>query len=262
MRRECGRRLSFFRKICYKKRMGFVLPGKLPHTNARPLRAAVIVLLACLCLSAASAESFVGKNILSFDLGYLGTGLQNNGWGLGLSYEAELLRRLAVKGSFSHMTMKPSGAGMTVTTVGLQLEALCYPFARGLDWLYVGGGCGTDFIMYKGDSVADGKQDDALITLLGEIGWKQNFFDYVMADAFFGYRHTLNDGDNAFSSKIVRQGLAYGIRIKLNLPVILRRIFRQTAERADKTETDEPTDDDRAEPPATAATEQPARYEW
>ncbi|MBD5446855.1 MAG: hypothetical protein HDR32_03745 [Treponema sp.] len=233
--------------------MGFVLPGKLPHTNTRPRRAAVIVLLLCLFVPAAGAESFVGKDILSLDLGYLGTGLRNNGWGLGLSYEAALLPRLAVKGSFSHMTLKPSGSGMTVTTVGLQLEALCYPFARGLDWLYVGGGCGTDFIMYNGNALPDREQSDALITLLGEIGWKQNFFDYVMADAFVGYRLPLNDGDNAFSNKITRKGLRYGIHIKLNLPVILRRIFRRTADSPDRTETDEPADDDGA---------QPARYAW
>lgn len=220
--------------------MGFFLPGKPPQTNARPYRAAVIVLLLCLH-AAAGAESFVGKDILSFDLGYLGTGLKNNGWGLGLSYEAELLRRLAVKGSFSHMTMKPSDFGMTVTTVGVQLEALCYPFARGLDWLYVGGAVGTDFIMYKGGTVAGNRQDDALITLLGEIGWKQNFFDYVMADAFFGYRFPLNDGDNAFSSTIARRGLTYGVRVKLNLPAILKRIFRRTAASpADKTEPTAP----------------------
>lgn len=253
MRRQCGGRLSFFRKICYKKCMNLFLPDKLPHTNMRPRRAAVIVLLVCLFVPAAGAESFVGKDILSFDLGYLGTGLRNNGWGLGLSYEAALLPRLAVKGSFSHMTLKPSGAGMTVTTVGLQLETLCYPFARGLDWLYVGGGCGTDFIMYSGGALADGEQNDVLITLLGEIGWKQNFFDYVMADAFIGYRLPLNDGDNAFSNKITRKGLRYGIHIKLNLPVILKRIFRRTADSPDRTETDEPADDNGA---------QPARYAW
>ena len=233
--------------------MKFFLPDKPPHKNARPRRALVIVLLSCLFVPAAGAESFVGKDILSFDLGYLGTGLQNNGWGLGLSYEAALLPRLAVKGSFSHMTLKPSGAGMTVTTVGLQLEALCYPFARGLDWLYVGGGCGTDFIMYSGGALADGEQNDALVALLGEIGWKQNFFDYVMADAFVGYRLPLNDGDNAFSNKITRKGLRYGIHIKLNIPVILRRIFRRTADSPDRTETDEPADDDGAHP---------ARYAW
>ena len=74
-----------------------------------------------------------------------------------------------------------------------------------------------------------------------------------MADAFVGYRLPLNDGDNAFSNKITRKGLRYGIHIKLNLPVILRRIFRRTADSPDRTETDEPADDDGA---------QPARYAW
>lgn len=249
--------------------MGFFLPGKLPQTRCA---AVIVLLLSCLLPPTAGAETFAGKRILSFDLGYLGTGLKNNGWGLGLSYEAELLRRLAVKGGFSHMSLWPSDSDMTVTTVGIQLEALCYPFGRGLDWLYVGGACGTDFIMYKGGAVADGKQNDAIISLLGEIGWKQNFFDYVMADAFFGYRFPLNHGDQAFSSKITRRGFEYGVRVKLNLPMIFRRIFRRqtAASPADKTEpndTEKPSgdeteaagpnrqDDDRSESPATAETD-------
>ncbi len=240
--------------------MVFVLPGKPPQENARPRRTVVLALLACLFLPAAGAEGFVGKSIFSFDLGYLGTGLKNNGLGLGVSYEAEVLPRLAVKGSFSHMTMKPFSSGMTVVAVGTQLEVLCYPFARGLDWLYVGGACGTDFIMYNGGALPDSEQKDTLITLLGEIGWKQNFFDYVMADAFFGYRFPLNDGENAFSNNIARQGIACGIRIKLNIPAILNRLFRRTATPADKTGADEAADDDRAEIPATAANGQPARY--
>lgn len=48
-----------------------------------------------------------------------------------------------------------------------------------------------------------------------------------MADAFIGYRHPLSSGGNAFSREIMRQGLEYGIRVKLNLPAIFRLIFRR-----------------------------------
>lgn len=204
------------------------MPGRAPRKDAHRFFSAVIAaLLFCLAPSASGAEQSANRRILSFDLGYLGTGLKNNGWGLGVSYEAALLSRLAVKGGFSHMTMMPADTGMTVTTVGIQLEALCYPFGRGLDWLYVGAGCGTDFLMYKGDGLSDSERKDTLISLFGEVGWKQNFFGYVMADAFIGYRHPLNSGGNAFSSEIMRQGLEYGIRVKLNLPAIFRLIFRR-----------------------------------
>ncbi|MDE5899395.1 MAG: hypothetical protein K2H09_09065 [Treponemataceae bacterium] len=207
---------------------------KAPRKNARqPCAAVITALLFCLAPAASGAESFASRRILSFDLGYLGTGLKNNGWGLGLSYEAALPCRLAVKGGFSHMTMMPKGSDMTVTTVGVQLEALCYPFGRGLDWLYVGAACGTDFFMYKGGAVSDGSRQDTLVSLLGEIGWKQNFFNYVMADAFIGYRHPLNSGSNAFSGEIMRQGLEYGVRFKLNLPAIFGRIFRKRGAAAD-----------------------------
>lgn len=131
------------------------MPGKPPETVHLLFSAVIAALLFCLAPSASGAEQSAGRRIFSFDLGYLGTGLKNNGWGLGVSYEAALLSRLAVKGGFSHMTMMPKDSGMTVTTVGIQLEALCYPFGRGLDWLYVGAGCGTDFLMYKGDGLSE-----------------------------------------------------------------------------------------------------------
>lgn len=167
-------------------------------------------------------------HILSFDLGYLGTGLKHNGLGLGLSYETTVLRYLAVKGGFSHMTMRPAGSGMTVTTVGMEAEALCYPFGRGLEWLYLGAGNGTDFFVYKGDEL-DGEQKDTLLTLIGEIGWKQHFFGLVMADTFVCYRLPLNDTINSFTDKTTRKGLSYGIRLHLNIPAILARLSRRAS---------------------------------
>lgn len=93
------------------------------------------------------SESFVGKRILSFDFGYLSTGLRNQGWGLGFNYEFQLFDFLSIKPGFSHMTIWPKDLDLTITTVGLNLNLLYYPFNKGLEWLYIGGGIGTDFLM-------------------------------------------------------------------------------------------------------------------
>lgn len=233
--------------------MEFLLPGKPPRKDAHRFFSAVIAaLLFCLAPSASGAE-----HTLSFDLGYLGTGLKNNGWGLGVSYEAALLSRLAVKGGFSHMTMMPKDSGMTVTTVGIQLEALCYPFGRGLDWLYVGAGCGTDFLMYKGDGLSDSERKNTLISLFGEVGWKQDFLGYIMTDAFIGYRHPLSSGSNAFSREIMRQGLEYGIRVKLNIPAIFRFFFRRNAGTKSAVRTEFPEEENA--PPQAESAEPPGK---
>ena len=166
-------------------------------------------------------------SIFSLDLGYLGTGLKNNGWGLGFSYETEVMRYLAFKGGLSHMTLNPTDLNRIVITVGAQLEAHFYPFGRGLDWLYLGAGSGTDFIIYKNDSGPGGRQRDFLATVIGKVGWKQNFFGYVMADMFVGYKFPINKATIDFSNAITRHGLEYGIKLRLNLPVIAKRIFKR-----------------------------------
>lgn len=177
-------------------------------------------------------NSFIGKSIFSFDLGYLGTGLKNNGWGFGLSYERSIFDYLAVKGNFSHMTMFAKNIETRVTTVGIRLEALFYPFGSGLDKLYLGFGGGTDFLMYIDKESEDSK--DTIITVYPEIGWKQNFLNYVMVDVFFGYRILVNEPSLfSWQADLVDSGVEYGIRIKFNLKEIwsfVKNIFRQNGQ--------------------------------
>lgn len=177
-------------------------------------------------------NSFIGKSIFSFDLGYLGTGLKNNGWGFGISYERSIFDYLAMKGNFSHMTMFAKNIETRVTTVGIRLEALFYPFGSGLDKLYLGFGGGTDFLMYI-DKESEGSKD-TIITVYPEIGWKQNFLNYVMVDVFFGYRILVNEPSLfSWQADLVDSGVEYGIRIKFNLKEIwsfVKNIFRRNGQ--------------------------------
>lgn len=179
-------------------------------------------------------NSFIGKSIFSFDLGYLGTGLKNNGWGFGISYEHSIFDYSAIKGNFSHMTMFAKNIETRVTTVGIRLEALFYPFGSGLDKLYLGFGGGTDFLMYIDKESEDSK--DTIITVYPEIGWKQNFMNYVMVDVFFGYRILMNEPLLfSWQADLVDSGVEYGVRIKFNLKEIwsfVKTIFRRNGQNA------------------------------
>lgn len=173
-------------------------------------------------------KSFANKSIFSFDLGYLGTGIKNNGWGLGLSYEHSIFNYSAIKGSFSHMTMYPKEIDSLVTTVGIKLEGLFYPFGSGLDKLYIGFGGGSDFLMYDRKDENGKSENDVVITIYPEIGWKQNFFDYVMVDVFFGYRILLNEPSLlSYQADLVDSGIKYGVRVKFNIVKIWKWIFRK-----------------------------------
>ena len=169
---------------------------------------------------------FKEKRIFSLDAAYLWSGLKNDGWGLGLSYEQAVLPFLSAKGEFSHMTLWPAKYDVVITTVGVSMSTFYYPFNKGLNFLYVGFGCKTDFLMYSGGDVLREKRKDSLIYIFPSIGWKQNLYDYVLIDIFYGYRFSIFDEDlPAFASEMTGKGGEAGIKVKLNLQKILKRLF-------------------------------------
>ena len=185
-------------------------------------------------------DSFIGGDIFSLDFGYLGTGIKNNGWGAGLRWEVELFRYFSIKPGFSHMTMFPSKLDYHIITVGIEIEMLFYPFGRGLDWLYLGIGQGCDFIMYTGGNIPGGKDRDSAISVFPEIGWKQNFLDYVMVDVFASYQMYLNENEFQPAAKdILKKGFQYGLRISLNLKRIWQ--LRSKKNKKEQAENDRKT---------------------
>ncbi|MBQ6568234.1 MAG: hypothetical protein IJL80_14400 [Treponema sp.] len=183
-----------------------------------------LALTALLCAQEARANAFDGGGILSFDFGYMGTGFRNSGWGLGAGYERGLIDWASVKFSFSHMTLFTDGDhddDSLLTTVGIGLNMRVYPFARGLSMLYIGYGLGTDFLMFSGETM----ENVTYISHCPHIGWKQNFKDIIILDAYLGYRVKGTDpGDFLFDRGIVKQGIEYGISAQLNLSKIWRVI--------------------------------------
>lgn len=173
--------------------------------------------------TASESDSFVGKSIFSFDLGYLRTALKNNGWGIGLSYEQSLFYFFSIKGLFSHVTIFPQNLDFNLTTVGIGAELMFYPFGKGLDKLYLGFGNETDFFMYLLDSAENSNQDvkDTIIMIYPKIGWKQNFFNLVFLDVFLSYNFFLTEVPTFGTDiNLLERGINYGAKFKFNLSEI------------------------------------------
>lgn len=167
----------------------------------------------------AFAETFAGNRIFSLDLGYLGTGLKNNGYGIGLNYEIAILDFLAVRPGFSHMMLFPSDSDIICTTVGINFDLLFYPFFKGLEGPYVAGRIATEFAMFPN---SDTMRNESAIMATPFLGWKFSVREFVFFDISLGYRFLLNKSQ--FSNKEVANHYGnkfkYGIKIKLNLKKI------------------------------------------
>ena len=184
----------------------------------------IFFLSGLLGMQSVCASAFDGKGVFSFDFSYMGAGLKNNGWGFGLAYEHGIMNFASVKGSFSHISLKPDSEHDWVTTVGIGLNARLYPFNKGMNMLYVGYGLGTDFLMFTGNE----NPNITYISQCPHVGWKQNFLDYVMVDAYFGYRMKVTEPDDfALRAGIIKHGIEYGISVQLNLPKIWKFIWRK-----------------------------------
>lgn len=202
-------------------------PGTANRTDIlAPIRSAGKRLLAAALVflsGTLSAETFAGRRIFSFDLGYLGTGIKNNGWGLGVNYEIQCLRFFSVRPGFSHMTIFPSGGDIVCTTVGIRCDILFYPFFRGLEGPYLGGGISTEFVQFKTDLPLS---DETAVTAGPLAGWKFSIFDYVFIDVFAGYSFLLNEGQFSSAAVAAHYGdkAEYGIKVKINLKKLWRTI--------------------------------------
>ncbi len=182
----------------------------------------VILMLFVLCPCFAEKT----RSILSFDTGYLARSLKNNGWGIGISYEQEIYKGFAIKAGFSHTSMWLKNPKIIVTTVGISADALYYPFRLGLDWLYFGGKCYTDFLMYNGSSISEENKDDTVISLMPQIGCKLSFEDIMMIDGFVGYSFIINSRNHTELIKDkVKNSFEYGIKFRINLRNLINQFF-------------------------------------
>lgn len=162
---------------------------------------------------------FSGEAVFSVEGKYMLSSLRHNGWGLGVSYEKQIAQFFSAKGTFSHTTFHLKNDGIWITTVGVNLGAFCYPKGE-LEGLYLGGGMGTEFMMYDGDKK---NEKNSVITAYPLVGWKQNFLDYVKLDVFGAYRFLLNNEDvPEYAERAYDKGFEYGIKCSLNIGKIFR----------------------------------------
>ena len=165
--------------------------------------------------SLAYAETDI-DHLLTLDAAYSITGLLNQGWGLGLSYEEKLLQFLSVKGTFGHMTFLTGIEDVYCTSVNISLFVNYYPLGNGLDKWYIGMGGGTDFMNYFGSGEIPPNAEDILISITPKIGWKFNISKYVMLDISAGYKFVIVDAYNYSGIKrYTYAGPQFGLGFKL-----------------------------------------------
>jgi hypothetical protein len=155
-------------------------------------------------------------HLLSLDLAYLTTGLMNQGWGMGLSYEEKIFKFLSIKGTFGHMTFLTGIKDMYCTSVNLSLFVNYYPFGNGLDKLYIGMGSGCDFMNYFGGGEAPPNAGDVLISFTPKLGWKFIPSKYFMIDVSAGYKFFVTDAYNYQEiKKYTYAGPQFGLGFKV-----------------------------------------------
>ena len=164
------------------------------------------------------------KGLFSLDLSYSITGLLNQGWGMGVSYERRIFDYLSLKGTFGHMTFLTGIEDMYCTSVSLSLFANYYPFGDGLDKLYISIGNGCDFINYFGKGELPANAEDTLIYLTPGIGWKFNLLKFLMIDVSTGYKFIVSDTENY---KEIKNYLDAGVQFSFRVKILLNRLKKE-----------------------------------
>jgi hypothetical protein len=176
---------------------------------------AALVLLFFMMQPLCRADTDV-DHLLSIDLAYSATGLMNQGWGLGISYEEKIWRLLSVKGTFGHMTFLTGIEDVYCTSVNISLFVNHYLFGNGLDKLYIGIGNGCDFMHYFGGGEASPNAKDILISLIPKLGWKFNIAKYFMIDISAAYKFVVVDAHNYSEIKrYANAGPQFGLGFKI-----------------------------------------------
>ena len=171
-------------------------------------------------------------NLFSLDLSYALTGLLNQGGGIGLSFEKKLVEWLSFTGIFGHMTFLTSIENVYCTSVSLSLFSNYYPLSNGLDKLYISVGGGCDFMNYFGSGKLPEAEDDTIIFITPQMGWKFNVSRYLMIDLSTGYKFIIDSTENY---KEVKDYVNPGIRFNLGFKILFNEVIRNYRERRENT---------------------------
>lgn len=168
-----------------------------------------------------TVKNFINRSFFSFDLSYIGLNFKG-GFGLGFYDELKVWRYNSVRLGFANYYLFPQTDDIDVV-IGVRptVDLLTYPFGNGMDKLYFGFGCGTDFLSMAGQNIEEELKHNTVISLFSMLGWKQYFSSYLMADFFVGYRFIINQND-VYEPYLdyVKHGVEYGVKFKLNIKKI------------------------------------------
>jgi hypothetical protein len=153
-------------------------------------------------------------SLLSLDISYALVGLFSHGGGIGVNYEKKLFDHLSVKGNFGHMTFLTGIKNVYCTSVHLSAFANYYPLGGGLDKSYIGVGAGCDFMNYFGSGELPNTNQDTLIHITPQTGWKFKPVDFLMIDVSIGYKFFITKSQNYREiENYVNSGFRFGINI-------------------------------------------------
>jgi len=175
-------------------------------------------------------------NLFSLDISYALTGLLNQGWGLGFSYEKKALDWLSFTGGFGHMTFLTGIKDIYCTSVNLSLFINYYPLSNGLDKLYVSIGNGCDFMFYFGDAVKPETSKDTLVHITPLLGWKFNVLKYLMIDVSTGYKFIIIRSQNYNE---IEDYINSGFRFSLGFKIFFKEIKKERSMNSTKEITEE-----------------------
>ena len=155
-------------------------------------------------------------SLLSLDISYALSGLFNHGWGIGLDYEKRLFNHLSVKGNFGHMIFLTSVKDVYCASVHLSLFANFYPLGNSLDESYIGIGIGSDFMNYFGKGEKPSSNNDVLVHITPQTGWKFLAMPFLLIDVSVGYKYMILKTQNYDGIiSYVYPGFRFGLNFNL-----------------------------------------------
>ena len=190
------------------------------------MKYSIIFLLLLLISFPCQAQNDI-DNLFSLYLSYALTGLLNQGGGIGLGYEKKLVDWLSFSGVFGHMTFLTGIKNVYCTSVSISMFSNYYPLSNGLDKLYISAGGGCDFMNYFGKGKLPDTTDDTFIHITPQLGWKYNFFKYMMLDVSTGYKFIITDAQNL---KEIKDYVNPGFRFSLGVRIFFNRIKKEQSD--------------------------------
>ena len=185
------------------------------------------------------------KSSFGFDFLTMFYGVAHKGFGLGLSYEKQIIPHLAQKALFSATFMDTKYDGIYALPLTVGYFPYFYPMSRRLQKLYAGLGCYVDYVSYsKSYSLSYGGVN---FSAAAQAGYKILLPYNFMADISLTYKMPLINTIDAYGDldSYINRKIQIGIGLKYTqLPELIRNIRtvkkNSASEKKEQTTTDIP----------------------